>query len=290
MAYDLQYFKNRVRPEPDWIIPNWLKRKNTGFILGEPKKACKSWLMFDLAISLALQKPLWGITYLDGKPLFQASRPMRTVYFTQEDSEDDFHDRALLRFNAGLEDTGDLVWIVPKDLSIGFGERDRKVKLAEELRQVQSKSGPIDLVMFDPMRRMHKGNENDSQVIVDLWNQLDALHADYNCGTLFSHHVVKPPKDATVIMDLTSPYMARGSGDIYGGGDAFINVVPSKSRGGIAGYCPDYRILDLHFESKRSAPVQPSRVKVSFETGKVSFMEFTSAPKDEKKKGKFEVN
>jgi len=274
VPYDLAYFRNRKRPEPDWIIPRWLKRGNTGFIIGEPKKACKSWLMLDMGIMLALQKPLWGICYETGEPLFLPSRPMRTVYFTQEDTEDDFHDRAEIRFAAGLDDTKDLLWVVPKDLGVTLDTDKGQTLLGQQLDHVRTKAGPIDLVMFDPMRRMHTGNENDSQMVGRLWRVLHAIHQEYSCSTIFSHHIIKPPTDENSKFDPSSPFAARGSGDIYGGGDAFINVVPRRARGGLAGYSPESRTIDLHFESKRSGPISPVRIQMKFGTGTVKFDRF----------------
>lgn len=268
MAFDLEHFRKRERKEPDWIIPNWLKRQNTGFIIGEPKKACKSWLLLNLAICLGERKPIWGIEYSDGTPVFMPLRPMRTVYFTQEDTEDDIDDRVKILFGSGLE-SNDMVWIVPKDLGIRFDSDTGIAKMFAELDLVK-KTGPIDLVIFDPMRRLYYGNENDSQVIATMWRSLDMIHKAYDCSTMFSHHIIKPPKDPRSMFDITSPFVARGSGDIYGGGDAFINVVPGKKRGRKT----KGRLVDLHFESKRAAPVDPVQLKVDFTTGLATFEKF----------------
>jgi len=267
LARPVSYFFTRPRTAPDWIIPGWLKRRNTGFILGQPKRACKSWLLLNMAWQLSEGRPLWGIHKARGEPLFQPSRPMRVVYFSQEDTDDDIQDRIELLASAGWK-PNDRFWVVPKDLKLSFDEPG-KAMIHAHLNQVRE-VGPIDLILFDPMRRMHYGKENDSETIANIWKTLDALHERYDCGTIFSHHVVKPPRDTTGSYDPTSPYAARGSGDIYGGGDAFINVIPKTQRGrGTA-----KRDLDLHFETKRSRAISPVTLSVSFETGEVSFVSF----------------
>ena len=269
LAYPLSHFKNRLRTEPDWILPGLLKRRNTGFVIGPPKRACKSWLLANLGWDLAEHKPLWGITHSKDGPVFLASRPMRTVYFTQEDTEDDFQDRSQLMFNAGRT-VNDLLWIVPKNLKMLLDSPTGFQVILNEIGGVVTKSGPVDLVLFDPMRRMHAKSENDSEIIAALWQRLDELHCQFDCSTIFSHHVVKPPKDASSHFDPTSPFAARGSGDIFGGGDAFINVVPK----GMRGQPRNYRDVELHFETKRGKPIAPVDVRISFETGGITFMSY----------------
>lgn len=277
MALDLAHFRTRQRSTPDWVIPNWLKRQNTGFIIGEPKKACKSWLLLNMAVALAHRLPLWGIEYSDGQPVFLGERPMRTVYFSQEDTEDDLDDRISLLLGAGLTDN-DMVWVVPKDLHIRMDDPKGMEIIFKELESVVEKSGPVDLVIFDPMRRMYYGNENDSLTIARMWREIDTIHKAFNCSSIFSHHISKPPKDPRSMFDATSPFSARGSTDIYGGGDAFINVVPGKRKG----RTKKSRAVELHFETKRSAPTDPVQLLVQFDTGFVNFDKFiTGRPGEE---------
>jgi hypothetical protein len=133
-----------------------------------------------------------------------------------------------------------------------------------ELDSVREKAGDIDLVVFDPMRRMHHGDENDSAMIGQLWSVVDRIHKRFNCSTVFVHHTVKPPKDK-IGWDPTDPYTGRGSGDIYGGGDAFAVVLPGA--GNVEG-----RQVTVFFESKRGKPIAPARLKVEFGTGMVRWM------------------
>lgn len=278
MAVSLSYFKTRTRVAPDWVITNWLKRRNTGFILGEPKRACKSWLLLNLAWELSEGKPAWGIKHTKDGYLFPTSRPMRTVYFTQEDTDDDFHDRALLHFSRGREDN-DRLWISTKDLSRIFTSPAGRAALSRELDDVVAKAGPIDLIILDPMRRMHDGNENDSQVISAMFTEIDKYHNRYNCATIFAHHTIKPPRDSMSTFDMTSPQAGRGSGDIYGGGDAFIVVKPVNVGRGRPSRLR--RHLELHFETKRAQPLEPVRMVVDFSTGSSEFEGFLTGRKGE---------
>lgn len=274
MAKSLAELKARVRPAPDWVIPGLLKRGNTLFLVGAPKRACKSWLMLDAAWSLAEGKPVWGIRTPDrvvggqlqaGRALFEPSRPMRSVYLTQEDTEDDIHDRVMAHFGAGRPEN-DRLHIVPKNLRITLDSEAGRAELQRELDEVRANFGCIDLVMLDPFRRMHHGDENDSMVIARIWEVLDRVHKRYGCATMISHHTVKPPTDRSSY-DPTDPFVARGSGDIYGGGDAFITIVPRKLTND-----PPTRKLSMHFESKRGRPLPPAMLKVHFGTGAVEYL------------------
>ena len=245
--------RDRQRPQADWIVEGLLKRQNTGFIMGQPKKACKSWLLLDMAWALSEGEPVWGTAL---KP----PRPMRTVYFTQEDTEDDIHDRVLAHLGGGRE-PNDRLWIVPKNMNIALDTNAGKAIIAQELTEVRNVAGEIDLVMFDPFRRMHHGDENDSAVIVKLWETIDKIHKQLNCAVMISHHIKKPPDDRTMY-DPTDPFNGRGSGDIYGGGDAFVMVVPGHGN-------ESARKLTAHFESKRGKPIPPAQLKVTYGTGRV---------------------
>lgn len=273
MSLSLQELKNRQKREADWIVKGLLKRGNTAFMIGPPKKAAKSWLLLDAAWSLSEGKPLWGVKRPDGSAVLVPPRAMRVVYFSQEDTDDDIHDRVLAHFNGGRE-PNDRLWIVPKNLKLTLDEGSGRELIQRELDEVREKSGgAIDLVIFDPMRRLHHGDENDSQVMVRIWEVLDRIHRRYACSTWFSHHTVKPPADKTYF-DPSDPFVARGSGDIYGGGDAFMTIVPNKGT-------ETTRKLVMHFESKRGRGILPAMLKVDFETGRTEWLGNGWKPKEQ---------
>lgn len=267
MPLPLNYFDKYQRAEPDWIVRNLLKRKNSLFIMGRPKRACKSWTLLNMVWQLSEGKPLWGIERVREGPLLVPPRPMRCVYFSQEDTIDDLNDRIAMLRGAGWQTNGN-VYFVPKNLQLGFNDTGFPRMLAE-IDQA-AKDGPIDFVAFDPMRRMYRGNENDSEVISGIWRSVDLIHERFNCATAFSHHIVKPPRDPHSNFDESSPYAGRGSGDIYGGGDAFINIVQRQQHG----RHKLSRLLDFHFESKRSGDMSPVTLNVNFQTGEITFVGF----------------
>lgn len=260
MAISVVELKDRPRPVDDWIVEGLLTRGNTAFVMGPPKKACKSWMLLDAAWSLTEGFPIWGVSRL--RPPAQ----LRVVYFTQEDTEVNIQDRVLLHTGRGRE-TNERLWIVPKNLNLKLDTPEGYALVKRELSQVAEKAGGIDLVIFDPMRRIHVGEENDSQTIGRLWNKLDDIHHTYKCASIIAHHVKKPPNDRSG-HDPTDPYQGRGSGDIYGGGDAFVMVVP----GPLAPDGKSWRRIEAHFESKRGEQMEAVALRVSFKTGAVEHL------------------
>src|SRR5262245_61658598 len=95
------------RREPDWILEGFLKRGGVGIMMGPPKKSCKSWLTLDMCWSLAEGQAVWGT--------LRPPRPMRVVYFTQEDTEDDAQDRVLAHLAGAGRAATDRLWVVPKN-------------------------------------------------------------------------------------------------------------------------------------------------------------------------------
>lgn len=281
MPFSLNYFKTRQRTAPDWVIPNLLKRKNTLILMGEPKRACKSWLLLNMGWQLSNHLPVWDIRHTKDGPLFKPFQPLRVVYFAQEDAEDDIHDRVDLLLKAGAK-PNDRMWFVPKNLANVFDNPNGMSSIMRELAAIEKDSGPIDLVLFDPMRRMHNKSENDSENIAVIWQRLHEIHERFNCATVLTHHLNKPPKDKkNSSFDPSSPHAARGSGDIFGGGDAFINVVEYKMKGQTQGV----RYLTLYFETKRAKALYPAKIELNFETGFVQFigLNFGRPPKEELK-------
>ena len=258
----------RTRQQPDWIIPGLLNRKNTMFVVGEPKKACKSWLLANLAWDLSEGKPIWGVRHSKKGYVFVPKRPMRIVYFSQEDAEDDFQDRAELITATGRQ-ANDNFWFVPKNLQMTLDSENGPALVEGELTAA-AQAAPLDLVILDPLRRVLQGDESNSERIAQIWRKLDDWSKAFNCSFIVAHHVVKPPREKGSHYDQSSPYVSRGSSDIYAGADAFINVVPRGQKG----QPTKGRLLELHFTTKRSREISPVRVRVNFETGGVEFVEF----------------
>ncbi len=273
MALSLLDYKKRKWTEPDWVIPQWLTRQNTGFIFGEPKKACKSWLLLNLAWDLSEGKAVWNLPQTTGKPaLMRPKREMRVVYFSLEDTEDNIHDRVKKFFNAGRPAT-DKLWIVSKNMEMTVDTIKGQNLITKELEQAV-KSGPIDLIAFDTARALHFRDENSSEIWAKIYKVLNFYQARYNAATLLTHHMIKSTVEN---YDASNPAYSRGSGHIFGGADAFINVVPLNPRDE-----SKIKRQRLYFTSRRALAITPLTVNVNLVTGRAAFDSFgTGRPKRE---------
>ena len=265
MSKPLTALSSYQKPPDDWIIPHVLKRRNTGFIIGRPKKAAKSWLLMNLGWDLSDGTNAWSVVHSHDGEILKPTRPMRVFYFSQEDTEDDLHDRFSLMVKAGRIPTNNF-WYETKDLSLTL-DPNGLGKIIDALKP----AAPLDLVMFDPMRRFHSFDENRSDEMSKLWHSVNVIQQKFDCACLFSHHTVKPGQFTASEED---PNSARGSGDIFGGADAFINVVP-RSRKGNPKRGALNAPLTLYFEIKRGKPIVPIDLTVDFTTGGVTFDGFT---------------
>lgn len=234
---------------------------------------------------------MWQIIDSKGLALFKPPRPMKVLLFSQEDAEDDLDDRLKIMFRAGWK-ANENFRLIPKDLRFSLNHNGMMrgvLQLSDGLKAIiveiekESKISPIDLIIFDPMRRMYRGNENDSDVMAMIWQSIDHIHRLFSCATIMTHHNVKPPNAIISNYDPTSPHSARGSGDLFGGADAFINVVEEKK----PGQAMKMRHLNLHFETKRSRGIADVELCVSFDTGTASFIGFGTG---RKKKGGIDLS
>ncbi len=273
LALSLLDYKKRKWVEPDWIIPQWLTRQNTGFIFGEPKKACKSWLLLNLAWDLSEGKAVWNLPQTRGKPaLMRPKREMRVAYFSLEDTEDNIHDRVKKFFNEGRPAT-DKLWIVSKNMEMTIDNTKGQNLITKELEQAV-KSGPIDLIAFDTARALHFRDENSSEIWAKIYKVLNFYQARYNAATILTHHMIKSTAEN---YDASNPAYSRGSGHIFGGADAFINVVPLNPR-------DETKIKKqrLYFTSRRALAITPLTVNVNLINGRATFDGFrTGRPKRE---------
>jgi RecA-family ATPase len=259
MSFPLSSLDSRTRTRADWIIRGLLKRKNTLIMGGEPKRSGKSWLLLNALWDMATSQQLWSVPEKHGN--LYAPRPLRSIYFTQEDTQDDLHDRYELCLTKRTPT--DMIWYVEKDLGVCFDSEEGVQMLHKHIQQA-AEHGPIDIIAFDPMRRMHSQDEQKSETMVRIWKFLDSLHKKYNCATWLNHHVKKPNYESGYY-DPYQPNNLRGSSDIFGGADCLLVVVPHLvTREAIE--------IGIGFDIKRSAPMEICRLRILLDSGSVEFV------------------
>lgn len=173
-----------------WLVDEWLPDKSITFLVSPPE-SYKTWILLDLAVSVASGTPFLG--------RYQINSPGPTMIIQQEDSHEGLTDRLALiveqKLNAVPKLEGD-TWQVPAmpDLPI-YVHPSRQLrfdnkKVMEELEQQIATIRP-KVVMIDPLYSTTASTDN---YMADLANQMMALKTfrdKYGCSFLIAHHSKK---------------------------------------------------------------------------------------------------
>lgn len=173
-----------------WLVSDWLPDKSITFLVSPPE-SYKTWILLDLAVSIATGTPFLGA--------YDVNSVGPTLIIQQEDSHSGLTDRLALiveqklGLNTQLE--GDS-WQVPTmpDIPIYIHPsrmlRFDNKKVIEELeKQIQELKPKV--VMIDPLYSTTSSTDN---YMSDLANQMMVLKAwrdKYGCSFVIAHHSKK---------------------------------------------------------------------------------------------------
>ena len=204
----------RERPPPiEWLIEGMLEKKNVVMLAGAPKSA-KSWLALEIGLSVASGTPLFGDPLMMG-----TGRSGKVLFCFLEDGPHNIHARCTaLAKGKGIREVEKLDLFFRFGGGINMGVRSQAIQLGEAI-----KAGipDLDLLVFDPFRNLHYGDENDSSIIIQIMDNLRYLRDNTGASVLVTHHTRKPGG-----ADKNNPGFAiRGSGAIFGSVDGLISMV-----------------------------------------------------------------
>lgn len=205
-------FFSKEPPPIDWLIEGLLEKKNLVMLAGAPKTA-KSWLAIEIGICVASGTNLFGDPLMLG-----TGRNGKVLFCFLEDGPHNVHARvtALAR-PKGINNIKDL------DLMFRFGGGldMGNVEQAQQFGHALKSSYPdLDLIVFDPFRNLHYGDENDSANIIRVMENLRFIRDITGASVLVIHHTRKPASS-----DKNNPgFSIRGSGAIFGAVDGLISM------------------------------------------------------------------
>lgn len=203
-------FMAEVIPTPVPLVEGLIDG-GSGVIIGGRPNVGKSWLVFDLALSVASGSP-----YLAHFPTQQGS----VLVLDEEGSRWGDQRRIHMLAAAKRLDLSDL----PVRIGIGRG-----LKLDTELgrttiRRMLERYRP-DLVIYDSLIRAHSGNENDSAEMSAFFDNAKQLMQTYGTAFVFTHHVHKPS-----LLDSDNPAdWLRGSSEINAWPDTALVIEPGST-------------------------------------------------------------
>lgn len=173
-----------------WLVDDWLPDKSITFLVSPPE-SYKTWLLLDLAVSVAAGVPFLG--------KYQVNSPGPTLIIQQEDSHAGLTDRLALiieqKLNA-LPKLGEGEWAVPAmpDIPV-YVHPDRQLrfdnpKVLEEMEKQIATLKP-KVIMIDPLYSTTATTDN---YMADLANRMMVLKTwrdKYGCSFLIAHHSKK---------------------------------------------------------------------------------------------------
>ena len=216
---------------PRWLITGLVTRLGVAIIGGEPK-SIKTWIALEFAIGVATGTKAFGEFFCENGT---------AIYFFAEDRDVQVRNRAraLLAGSKRMPQRGRL-FLEPRGTFIDVMSDDDIAWIVASARR----RGKIDLLVLDPLRDVHGGEEDKSDSMRDVMRRLRVISDLLECTVLVPHHSAKANKDNA---KRRPGQNLRGSSAIHGAIDAglyiestddgdgvntFTNVATSQVKGG----------------------------------------------------------
>lgn len=181
-------------------------------VVTAPSKAGKTFLPIQLAVAVATGGAWLGRKCLKGRVLFCNFEVDRASFIT--------------RLSNVVVRNGSDKFLVEQNLDV-WNLRGRVQSPDAFVDELLEKTDAADyrLVVLDPVYKLMKGNENDSNVVADFAGLVDRI-AEKGCSVVFSHHHPKGAQAGRSAMDRGS-----GSGVFARDADAIVDLVELESDG-----------------------------------------------------------
>lgn len=203
-------------PSTQWLVTGLITRGGTAMIGGLPKAAKKTWLATEIAVAIATGTPVCG-------EFFAERGTVR--YFYAEDTRRQVRNRlrALLEGAGRTMPVGRLL-LQPRG---EFLDLLRDEDLAWIVASCRRGDKP-DLLVLDPLRDLHSGEEDKSDSMSEVMRRLRLLGELLGCTVLAVHHHGKPSEATS---KRGGGQRMRGSGTIHGSADAGIHFMECDGDG-----------------------------------------------------------
>jgi site-specific DNA-adenine methylase len=200
----------REYPDAIWLVNGLLTEGGTGVVAGEPK-SIKTWIACEIAIGVATGTAVCG-KYVTGKA-------RRVAYFFAEDFGRAVRNRlrALLA-GRGREDVPNL-HAQPRGHFLDLLRDEDLALIVASLRRIEQDSGKVELLILEPLRDIHSGQEDKSDDMAEVMRRLRVIEQVAGCTVLVCHHSAKSTGDTS---KRRAGQKMRGSGAIHGSVDSGI--------------------------------------------------------------------
>jgi hypothetical protein len=198
-----------------WIVTGLITKNGIGMIGAEPK-AAKTWLGTETAIAVATGTKVCGEYYAEFGTV---------AYFYCEDIDVQVRNRVrALLAGAGRTLQRGRLHLQPRGAFLDVLRDEDLAWLVASCRQI----GAIDLLVLDPLRDLHSGEEDKSDSMRNVMRRLRVLVEVLGCTVLVVHHAAKATKDTS---KRRPGQNLRGSGAIHGSVDSGLYLEDSAGDG-----------------------------------------------------------
>jgi RecA-family ATPase len=227
-------------------------------IVGAEPKSWKSWLTLQVAISVA-----------SGKPLFKRLpvEKGRAVVFSAEGGKDLVRSRAVALCRALDVDIRalDLEVIDVPSLQL---DRERDIDILADVAATRPA-----LLVLDPLRELHAGDENDAAAIAKLLLPLRLLQREFGCAVMLVHHMAKVGADSG---GRRLGQRLRGSSALHGAVDSAIYLEPKGE-----GPAKRVKLTAEHRAALEPEPMTLCLKSLTTATGEAVWLEPVDAAEDD---------
>ena len=204
-----------IPEEPDFIINQTLPVGLT-IMSGPPKVAFKSLQ----AVLFAANCAQWPVSAL---PIWmEPLRPGPSLIVSYEASAGVINH--ILNVDCRIKTYPGSIYVAHKPSEFKLDD----VNKANQLIKYMDSKDPA-IVVLDPWRNSHSGDENDSTAVTEMLSPLVDWAHDMQASVLLIHHVNKPSDGK----DSSSYYAMRGSSALPGLADGLLNIESTKKEGEI---------------------------------------------------------
>lgn len=206
--------------ETPWLCAGLITEKSVAVIGGEPKTA-KTWAALEIAMAVTTGTPAFGEFATTG------DAPRGAVVFLAEDNARSVRNRvrSLLQGRGPTPIDWAKRFVVKSLGAMDLGDLTQVARYVASVRALPFAPG---VVVFDPLRDLHKKNEDNSGDMQPVYGALRALRTVLDCTVLFVHH---SSKSSDTSSGRRGGQMLRGSSALHGAVDVGIYMTkPSKQR------------------------------------------------------------
>lgn len=208
-------------PAVPWLVSGLVTKGGTAVAAGEPKAGIKTWLLIELAVSIATGTRAFGEFY--------AEKGRAAIFFAEDQAQSVRNRvRAILEGGGRTIAPGSLL-LQPRGEFIDVLKDDDLAWLIASARRL----GKIDLLVIDPLRDVHSGVEDKSDSMRDVMRRLRLLGEVIGCTIAVSHHVPKQTKDT---QSRRPGQNLRGSSAIHGSIDSGLYIQPGDDGNGTTNF------------------------------------------------------